>query len=161
MRYICAPGYFYDHGFRTCATPALAIGCSRVGAQSTGHVRLRSGDPKDKPAITANYLKEPEDMQAMITAAERAREIFASAPLRGLVGKEIHTGGDTSSRQALGKVIRREVEHTYIRPAPPGSAPSPAGWWIRDFGCMACSGCGSPTRRCSLPFRTATPTPRR
>ena len=68
MQYICAPGYFYDHGFRTYAPPALAIGCSLVGAQSTGHVRLRSADPKDKPAITANYLKEPEDMTAMIAA---------------------------------------------------------------------------------------------
>ena len=113
MQYICAPGYFYDHGFRTYATPAVAIGCSLVGAHSTGHVRLRSGDPKDKPAITANYLKEPEDMRAMIAAVERGREIFASAPLRGLVGREIHPGGDTSSRQALDRVIRREVEHTY------------------------------------------------
>jgi choline dehydrogenase len=113
MQYICAPGYFYDHGFRTYATPALAIGCSLVGAQSTGHVRLRSGDPKDKPAITANYLKEPEDMKAMITAVEQGRDIFASAPLRGLVGKEIHPGGDTSAREALDKIIRREVEHTY------------------------------------------------
>ena len=113
MQYICAPGYFFDHGFRTYPTPAVAIGCSLVGAQSTGHIRLRSGDPKDKPAITANYLKEPEDMQAMITAIEQAREIFASAPLRDLVGKEIHPGGDTSTRQALDKIIRREVEHTY------------------------------------------------
>ena len=113
MQYICAPGYFYDHGFRTYATPAVAIGCSLVGAQSTGHVKLRSGDPKDRPAITANYLKEAEDMQAMITAVERGREIFASVPLRGLVGREIHPGGDTSSRQALDRIIRREVEHTY------------------------------------------------
>jgi choline dehydrogenase len=113
MQYIGAPGYFYDHGFRTYPGPALAIGCSLVGALSTGHVRLRSGDPKDKPAITANYLKEPEDMQAMIAAVERARETFASEPLRGLVEREIHPGGDTSSREALDKIIRREVEHTY------------------------------------------------
>jgi len=113
MQYICAPGYFYDHGFRTYASPALAIGCSLIGAQSTGHVRLRSGDPKDRPAITANYLKEPEDMEAMITAVERGREIFASAPLRGFVGREIHPGGEVSSREALDKIIRREVEHTY------------------------------------------------
>ena len=113
MQYIGAPGYFYDHGFRTYPAPALAIGCSLVGAQSTGHVRLRSGDPKEQPAITANYLKEPEDMQAMITAVERGREAFASAPLRGLVGAEIHPGGDTSSSEALDKIIRREVEHTY------------------------------------------------
>ena len=113
VQYICAPAYFYDHGFRTYLTPAVTIGCSLIGAQSTGHVRLRSDDPKAKPAITANYLKEPEDMQAMITAVERAREILASAPLRALVGTEIHPGRDTSSRQALDKIIRREVEHTY------------------------------------------------
>jgi len=113
MQLIGAPAYFYDHGFRTHPGPAVGIGCSLVGARSTGHVRLRSGDPKDKPAITANYLKEPEDMQAMITAVERAREILTSAPLRGLVGREIHPGGDTASRQALEKVIRREAEHTY------------------------------------------------
>jgi len=113
MQYICAPGYFYDHGFRTYPAPAVAIGCSLVGALSTGHVRLRSSDPGEKPAITANYLKEPEDMQAMITAVERVREIFASAPLRGLVGKEIHPGGDRSSREPLDKIIRREAEHTY------------------------------------------------
>ena len=113
MQYICAPGYFYDHGFRTYPGPALAIGCSLVGAVSTGHVRLRSGNPREQPAITANYLREPEDMQAMITAVERARDAFASEPLRGLVGREIHPGGDTSSREALDKIIRREVEHTY------------------------------------------------
>ena len=113
MQYICAPGYFYDHGFRTYPGPALGIGCSLVGAVSTGHVRLRSSNPQEQPAITANYLREPEDMQAMITAVERARDAFASEPLRGLVGREIHPGGDTSSREALDKIIRREVEHTY------------------------------------------------
>jgi choline dehydrogenase len=113
MQFIGAPGYFYDHGFRTYPDPALAIGCSLVGAQSTGQVRLRSGDPKEKPAITANYLKEPADMQAMIAAVERGREVFASEPLRGLVGKEIHPGAGASSREALDKIIRREVEHTY------------------------------------------------
>ena len=113
MQYLFAPGYFYDHGFRTYPAPALGIGCSLVGPLSTGHIRLRSSDPTDRPAITANYLKEPEDMQAMINAVERARQILTSAPLRGLVGKEIHPGGDTSSRKALDKIIRREAEHTY------------------------------------------------
>ena len=46
-------------------------------------------------------------------AVERGREIFVSAPLRGIVGREIHPGGDTSSRQALDKIIRPEVDHTY------------------------------------------------
>jgi choline dehydrogenase-like flavoprotein len=113
MQYICAPGYFYDHGFRSYPSPALAIGCSMVGAQSKGHVRLRSADPQERPAITANYLADSADMEAMVVAVERAREAFGSAPLRGQVGKEIHPGPDASTRPGLERMIRREVEHTY------------------------------------------------
>jgi choline dehydrogenase-like flavoprotein len=113
MQYICAPGYFFDHGFRTHTTPAVAIGCSMVGAQSKGTVRLRSSDPKESPAIRTNYFKESEDMEAMIAAVERGREVLAAAPLRELVGNEIHPGADVTSREALDRNIRREVEHTY------------------------------------------------
>ena len=113
MQFIGAPGYFFDHGFRSYPTPAIALGCSMVGAQSKGHVRLRSGAAKQQVAITANYLKEQDDMDAMVTAMERVREVFASAPLRGLVGKEIHPGVGTTNRESLEKSIRREIEHTY------------------------------------------------
>jgi choline dehydrogenase-like flavoprotein len=113
MQFICAPGYFWDHGFQNHTHPAFAIGCSLVGALSTGVVQLRSADPKAKPAIRANYFQAPEDMDAMVTAIERAREVVASSPLRELAGKELHPGESARSRAELEKKIRREVEHTY------------------------------------------------
>ena len=113
MQFICAPGFFWDHGFQTHSHPAFAIGCSMVGALSTGVVRLRSADPKAKPAITANYFREPEDMDAMVTAIERAREVAASPPLRDLTGLELHPGPGARTPADLEKKIRREVEHTY------------------------------------------------
>lgn len=113
MQLIAAPGYFWNHGFETHPTPALALGCSMVGAASTGRVRLRSADPAERAAIRFDYFSEPDDMEAMITAVERARDIANAGPLRGVIGRELHPGDATGGRAALEAAIRRGVEHTY------------------------------------------------
>ncbi len=84
-----------------------------VGAASTGQVRLRSSDPQERAAVTFNYFAEPEDMEAMVTAVERAREVAAAGPLRDVVGRELHPGTQASTRVHLEAEIRRSVEHTY------------------------------------------------
>ena len=113
LQFIAAPGYFWNHGFESHPKPALAIGCSMVGAVSAGQVRLRSSDPKERAAVTFNYFAEPEDMQAMVTAIERAREVAAAGPLREVVGTELHPGEGARTRVQLEAEIRRSVEHTY------------------------------------------------
>ncbi|WP_028660837.1 GMC family oxidoreductase [Nocardioides insulae] len=113
MQLIFAPGYFWEHGAATHDTPAMGIGCSLVGAKSRGQVRLRSADPKDQVAATFNYFAEQEDMDAMVAAVEKVREILASSPMRELVGEEIHPGSQTRTREELEEEIRRGVEHTY------------------------------------------------
>jgi choline dehydrogenase-like flavoprotein len=113
MQFIGAPGYFWNHGFESHPKPAFAIGCSMVGAVSTGQVRLRSSDPGERAAVTFNYFAEPEDMQAMVTAIERAREVAAAGPLRDVAGTELHPGERAPTRAELEAEIRRGVEHTY------------------------------------------------
>jgi choline dehydrogenase len=80
---------------------------------STGQVRLRSNDPKAKAAVTFNYFAEPEDMDAMVTAIERAREVLAANPLGELVGKELHPESEVRGRRLIEEDVRRNVEHTY------------------------------------------------
>jgi choline dehydrogenase-like flavoprotein len=113
MQFIAAPGYFWNHGFASHARPAFAIGCSLIGAISTGHVRLRSADPKDKVKIRFNYFEEPADMEAMVTAVERAREVAAAGPLTRFLGREVHPGDHNAGRAQVEEEIRRNVEHTY------------------------------------------------
>jgi choline dehydrogenase-like flavoprotein len=113
MQIIAGPVYFWKHGLESHPKPAFAIGCSMVGAASVGHVRLHSSDPKAKAAITFNYFAEPDDMDAMITAIERAREFAAAGPLRDMVVTELHPGDDVRTRQQLETEVRRHVEHTY------------------------------------------------
>jgi choline dehydrogenase len=113
MQFIGAPGYFWNHGFESHPNPAFAIGCSMVGAVSEGQVRLRGSDPAERAAVTFNYFAAPEDMQAMVTAVERAREVAAAGPLRDVVGTELHPGTRASTSAQLEAEIRRNVEHTY------------------------------------------------
>ncbi|HEY1440555.1 MAG TPA: GMC family oxidoreductase N-terminal domain-containing protein [Mycobacterium sp.] len=113
MQLIGAPGYFYNHGQSTYGRPAFTIACSLVGSLSEGVVRLRSADPTAKVAVTYNYFAERADMETMVDAIERVRDIVAAAPLRGLVGAEIHPGESARTRAELEQKVRREVEHTY------------------------------------------------
>jgi choline dehydrogenase-like flavoprotein len=113
MQLIVAPGYFFDHGFSTHAAPALAMGLSLVGSKSRGQVRLRSADPKDKVSTHFNYLSDRADLDAFVAGVDRAREIAAAAPLRGIIRKELHPGGAAQTRAEVEQSIRREMEHTY------------------------------------------------
>jgi choline dehydrogenase len=113
MQLLFAPGYFWNHGQVTHDAPAFGIGCSLVGPKSRGRVRLRSAAPRDPVAPTFNYFAEPEDMEAMVTAIERARDIAAAAPMRGLTGRELHPGPEARTRRELAAKVRAEVEHTY------------------------------------------------
>ena len=113
MQLIGAPGYFQDHGQHSHNHAAYTLALSLVGSLSQGSVRLRSADPKDKVATTYNYFAERADMDAMVDAIERMREVVAAAPLRALTGREIHPGEAARTRPEIEQRVRREVEHTY------------------------------------------------
>jgi choline dehydrogenase len=113
MQLIAAPGYFFNHGFTSYDGAALAIGLSLVGSPSRGQVRLASGDPNAKVATTFDYLAERADLDAFVVGVERAREIVAAGPLRGVIGKELHPGARAQTRAEVEQKIRAEMEHTY------------------------------------------------
>jgi len=113
MQFIAAPGFFWDNGFASHPTPAYAIGLSMVGAASTGEVRLKDADPNSRASVKFNYFSDPADMDAMVTAIEKARDVAASGPLAGITGKEIKPGPGEKSRGELEAAIRAGVQHTY------------------------------------------------
>jgi choline dehydrogenase len=110
---IGGPTYFHNHGFDTHPRPAFFLGASMVGARSRGAVRLRNGDPATKPSILFNYFADPFDMDSMVSAIERLRDIATQPVLRQFLIREIHPGSGVVTRADLEHSIRREVEHTY------------------------------------------------
>ena len=63
-----------------------------VRPHSRGHLELTSSRPTDALAVHANFLDEPQDVQALLRAVELCREIGNSAPVREFARRELMPG---------------------------------------------------------------------
>lgn len=113
MQIIGAPGYFFDNGFATHDRPAFTFAMSMIAPTSEGSVRLRSSNPTDKVAVSLNIFAEQADLDSMVAAIERAREIVAAPSLRSIVGPEMHPAGVARTRREIERKLRAETQHTY------------------------------------------------
>jgi choline dehydrogenase len=106
-------GFFFEHGLVTWDAPAGVIGLSYIAPRSRGTVRIRSADPGRKPAVVLNMLSEQSEMDEMIDAVERAREIAATGPARAVLAGEITPGPQIRTREEIAAWIRTTCQHTY------------------------------------------------
>jgi choline dehydrogenase len=72
--------------------PAVSIGHSYWTPKSRGSVLIRSSDPATPPAIRMNLLSEREDVDALVRAVQRSREIMDTEPIASAVGRELLPG---------------------------------------------------------------------
>ena len=74
--------------------PGVAVNYGLCRPESRGTLTLASADPHAKPAIRANYLSDPRDLDTMLAAARFCRKIFAEAPFRDLLVETLRPEGD-------------------------------------------------------------------
>jgi len=68
--------------------------------ESTGSVMVTSKNPKDMPAVDSAFLKETSDMQNMLKAVAKARELAKAPPLASMIKKEtVFAKGDTDEEK--------------------------------------------------------------
>jgi choline dehydrogenase len=72
--------------------PALSVGHSYWTPKSRGSVLIRSADPVVPPVIQLNMLTEREDVEALVRAFQRTREIIATEPIASTVERELLPG---------------------------------------------------------------------
>jgi choline dehydrogenase len=72
--------------------PALSVGHSYWTPKSRGSVLIRSSDPAVPPAIRMNLLSERDDVEALVRAVQRTREIIATEPIASTVERELLPG---------------------------------------------------------------------
>jgi choline dehydrogenase len=113
LQYHFAPAYFVDNGAEQLDGHAFTMGPVLVSPKSRGEIRLAGTDPTAKPRIFANTLAEPEDLAALVTGVELAREIAAAEPLAAARGREIHPGADVRDAADVEEFVRRKVELLY------------------------------------------------
>lgn len=92
-----------------CLTPNV------TRARSTGTVRLRSIDYRDKPKVDPRYFTDPEghDMRVMISGIRLAREIMAQPAMSEWAGRELAPGVEAQSDEELAAYVRQTHNTVY------------------------------------------------
>jgi len=78
------PVPFQRQGLADPSVRAISMLITLVSVGSRGVVRLRSDDPRHKPAIDPGYLYASEDMEPLLSGLRMAREFAAAGPLAKL-----------------------------------------------------------------------------
>lgn len=94
-----------QNGF--CLTPNV------TRARSTGTVRLRSRDFRDKPRVDPRYFTDPQDEQVMLYGVRLARTIVEQPALAPWTGRELAPGPDAVSDDELIDYIQRTHNTVY------------------------------------------------
>jgi choline dehydrogenase len=94
-----------EHGFQAHVGP--------MRSRSTGSVRLRSADARDKPSIRFNYMSHPEDWEEMRACVRLTREIFAQPAFDRYRGREIQPGAAVVTDEQIDAFVREKVESAF------------------------------------------------
>ncbi len=74
--------------------------------RSRGHVRLKSANPADDPAIHLNLFSDPSDLATARAGIRMSRRVYQCGPMAELAGPEILPGADVDDDDALDAHIR-------------------------------------------------------
>jgi choline dehydrogenase len=113
LQWHALPGPYQDGGLIDPAVRALSLLVALVAVGSRGQVRLRSADPRHKPAIDPAYLSHGSDIQPLVTGIQMAREFAATRPMSRICAAELAPGDGARSESELREFIRSDLTTLY------------------------------------------------
>jgi choline dehydrogenase-like flavoprotein len=84
---------------------AFTVSVANLRPTSRGHVRLRSGQPQDAPAIQPNYLSTDEDRRVAVDSIRVTRKIVAEPALQKYFPIEYLPGDDVRDDDEAGLIV--------------------------------------------------------
>jgi len=94
-------------------TYGMTITTVVVKPRSRGWVKLRSADPADKPVVSPNLLKDPEDLREMMDGQRFFLRAFETEPLRSRTDRIVRPDTSGLDDEALADHCRRMVKTNY------------------------------------------------
>jgi choline dehydrogenase len=85
-------------------------------ADTRGHVKIRSTDPREHPSMLFNYLSTPNDRKEWVEAIRVARDILGQPGLAEFNDGEISPGAGVESDEEILDWVRRDAE-TALHPS--------------------------------------------
>jgi choline dehydrogenase len=81
--------------------PAITPSVCNLRPSSRGHVRIKTPQPQDYPAITLNYLSAPEDQAIAVSSMRFTRRIMAAPALAKYRPEEFKPGAQAQTDEEL------------------------------------------------------------
>jgi choline dehydrogenase-like flavoprotein len=113
LQWHALPVPFQRNGLADPSVRAMSVLVTLVTVASRGSVRLRSADPRHKPAIDPSYLSASEDAEPLLSGLRMARDIAAAPALARHLTTELAPGPDVRSEAGLREFIRRDLGTLY------------------------------------------------
>ncbi|MBZ5522562.1 MAG: choline dehydrogenase [Acidobacteriia bacterium] len=113
LQYHFGPAFFVNHGLEPVKDHAFTMGPTLVRPYSIGTLSLKSSNPLDSPAITANYLADARDMKVLVEGIKLARRIAQAPAFSKYRGDERLPGKNIQTDDDLRAYVRQNVQTLY------------------------------------------------
>lgn len=113
LQWHALPSPYQRQGLADPSVRALSLLVTLVAVGSRGQIRLRTSDPRHKPAIDPAYLSDASDLDPLVEGLRMAREFAAAGPLAKICKEELAPGPDVISDTDLREFIRRDLVTLY------------------------------------------------
>jgi choline dehydrogenase len=107
------PVPYQNYGLADPAIRAMSVLITLVAVGSRGRIRLRSTDPRHKPAIDPAYLSDMADLDPLLRAIAQVREFAAARPMSKVCQSELAPGDDVRTETELIDWIRGDITTVY------------------------------------------------
>ena len=107
------PAPYQNQGLADPARRAMTVLVGLVDVASRGRIRLRSADPRHRPAIDPGYLSDERDGRALAAGLKLAREFVTARPMAAICSSELAPGGHVRSDAELLNYVRSSVVTLY------------------------------------------------
>ena len=108
------PAPFRDQGLADPAQRAMTVLVTLVDVRSRGRIKLRSADPRHRPAIDPGYLSDGGgDSRALVAGLKMAREFVTAKPMAAICRSEVAPGAHVRSDAELLDYVRSSIGTLY------------------------------------------------
>jgi choline dehydrogenase len=107
------PVPYANQGLDDPAERAMTVLVGLIDVASRGRVRLRSADPRHRPAIDPGYLSDERDSRALAAGLKMAREFVTAKPMASICSSELAPGAHVRSDADLLQYVRNSVVTLY------------------------------------------------
>ncbi len=113
LQYHFAPIHTEYSGTKMKLFQAFTTQLDQLRPRSRGEIRLLSADPEHRPAAIFNYLSDPFDLDEMVQAVKRIRELISQPAFDEFRGKELDPGPAVVSDLDIERFIRTTTTTDY------------------------------------------------